>query len=60
MPPVKHPSTTHYDALVIGGGSGGMGASRRAAAYGKRVAVIEESGRLGGCLLYTSPSPRDS
>lgn len=58
MPPVKHPSTTHYDALVIGGGSGGMGASRRAAAYGKRVAVIEESGRLGGTCVNVGCVPK--
>lgn len=52
MPPV-HPSTTHYDAIVIGGGSGGLGFGRRASAmYGAKVAVIERSGRLGGtCVL---------
>jgi glutathione reductase (NADPH) len=40
-----------YDFLVIGGGSGGMGASRRAAQYGKKVAVIEGSGVLGGTCV---------
>ena len=40
-----------YDMLVIGGGSGGMGASRRAAQYGKKVAVIEGSGVLGGTCV---------
>ena len=51
MPPV-HPKTTHYDAIVIGGGSGGLGFGRRASAmYGAKVAVIERSGRLGGTCV---------
>jgi glutathione reductase (NADPH) len=37
----------HYDFLVIGGGSGGMAAARRAAQYGARVALIE-AGKLVG------------
>ncbi len=31
----------HYDYLVIGGGSGGVSSARRAALYGKRVALVE-------------------
>jgi glutathione reductase (NADPH) len=51
MPPI-HPATTHYDAIVIGGGSGGLGFGRRASAlYGAKVAVIEKSGRLGGTCV---------
>jgi len=54
MPPV-HPKTTHYDAIVIGGGSGGLGFGRRASAmYGAKVAIIEKSGRLGGTCVRTS------
>lgn len=30
-----------YDAIVIGGGSGGSGFSKRAAGYGKKVAILE-------------------
>lgn len=45
------PTSYDYDFLVIGGGSGGMGASRRAAQYGKKVAVIEGSGVLGGTCV---------
>ena len=53
MAPV-HPQTTHYDAIVIGGGSGGLGFGRRASAlYGAKVAVIEKSGRLGGTCVYS-------
>jgi len=40
-----------FDFLTIGAGSGGVAASRRAAAYGARVAVAE-SVRVGGtCVL---------
>jgi len=53
MAPV-HPQTTRYDAIVIGGGSGGLGFGRRASAlYGAKVAVIEKSGRLGGTCVDT-------
>lgn len=40
-----------FDLIVIGAGSGGVAASRRAAAHGARVAIIER-GRVGGtCVL---------
>ena len=38
--------TTHFDYLVIGGGSGGIASARRAAAYGAKTAIIE-SGKIG-------------
>lgn len=41
----------HYDLLVIGGGSGGLGAARRASSYGAKVAIIEETWRLGGTCV---------
>ena len=41
----------HYDLLVIGGGSGGLGAARRASQYGAKVAIIEETWRLGGTCV---------
>ena len=34
-------SETVYDLVVIGGGSGGSGCAKRAAAYGQKVVVIE-------------------
>ncbi|PWY99106.1 hypothetical protein BCV70DRAFT_163219 [Testicularia cyperi] len=58
MPPLPKPSSTHYDMVVIGGGSGAMGASRRAAAYGKKVCVIEEDGRLGGTCVNVGCVPK--
>jgi len=40
-----------FDMITIGGGSAGVSGSRRAAEYGCRVAVVEES-RVGGtCVL---------
>jgi len=38
------------DYLVIGGGSGGIASARRAASYGARVGVIEESAIGGTCV----------
>lgn len=40
----------HYDLLVIGAGSGGVRASRTAAALGARVAVVEERDLGGTCV----------
>jgi glutathione reductase (NADPH) len=43
--------TFDFDLIAIGAGSGGIAASRRAAALGARVGLIE-SGRVGGtCVL---------
>ncbi|MBL4686325.1 MAG: glutathione-disulfide reductase [Nannocystaceae bacterium] len=44
-------STYDFDLFTIGAGSGGVAASRRAAAYGARVAICEST-RVGGtCVL---------
>lgn len=40
----------HFDLIVIGGGSGGLACSKRAAGYGKKVAVLD----------YVKPSPMGS
>ncbi len=49
--------TTHFDLLAIGGGSGGLAASQRAAEYGARAAVIE-AGRLGGTCVNVGCVPK--
>ena len=36
-----------FDLLVLGGGSGGIASAKRAALFGKKVAVIERA-RWGG------------
>jgi glutathione reductase (NADPH) len=46
-----------YDLITIGAGSGGVRASRLAAKYGARVAVIEES-RVGGTCVMRGCVPK--
>jgi glutathione reductase (NADPH) len=46
-----------YDLLVIGAGSGGVAASRRAALHGAKVAVIESS-RVGGTCVIRGCVPK--
>lgn len=45
------------DFLVVGAGSGGMAASRRAAAHGAKVAVVEQA-RLGGTCVNVGCVPK--
>ncbi|EEB92127.1 hypothetical protein MPER_09413 [Moniliophthora perniciosa FA553] len=52
MPPIYNkPTADKYDYVIIGGGSGGSGSSRRAASYGKKVAVVEMTPHLGGTCV---------
>lgn len=46
-----------FDLVVIGGGSGGLACSQRAAEYGARVALVE-SGRLGGTCVNVGCVPK--
>ena len=39
-----------YDLVVIGAGSGGLGAGRRAALYGQKVAILENKAIGGTCV----------
>ncbi|HET9736007.1 MAG TPA: glutathione-disulfide reductase, partial [Burkholderiales bacterium] len=48
---------TDFDLFTIGGGSGGVRASRFAASYGARVAVAE-SGRFGGTCVNVGCIPK--
>jgi glutathione reductase (NADPH) len=47
----------NFDLIVIGGGSGGIAAARRAAGYGARVALVE-GGRLGGTCVNVGCVPK--
>ncbi|EIW85480.1 glutathione reductase [Coniophora puteana RWD-64-598 SS2] len=47
-----------YDYLCIGGGSGGVASSRRAASYGKKVALVEVSPNLGGTCVNVGCVPK--
>ncbi len=46
-----------FDLIVIGAGSGGVAASRRAASHGAKVAVIEAS-RVGGTCVIRGCVPK--
>jgi glutathione reductase (NADPH) len=43
--------TYDYDLFVIGAGSGGLAASKRAASYGKKVAIAENDLVGGTCVI---------
>ncbi len=47
----------NFDMIVIGGGSGGLAAARRASEYGAKCAVIE-SGRVGGTCVNVGCVPK--
>jgi glutathione reductase (NADPH) len=49
--------TDTFDLITIGAGSGGVAASRRAAAYGARVAIFE-GGRVGGTCVIRGCVPK--
>jgi len=49
---------TDYELIVIGGGSGGLAASQRAAEYGAKCLVIERDGRLGGTCVNVGCVPK--
>ena len=49
--------TDTYDVIVIGAGSGGVAASRRAAAHGARV-LIAEADRVGGTCVIRGCVPK--
>ncbi|MGB5705495.1 MAG: glutathione-disulfide reductase [Arenicellales bacterium] len=49
--------SNEYDFIVIGGGSGGIASARRAAEYGARTLVIENS-RMGGTCVNVGCVPK--
>ena len=46
-----------YDVLVIGSGPGGEGAAMKSAKEGRRVAVVERYGQLGGACTHWATIP---
>ena len=50
-------STHHFNAIVIGAGSGGLAFAKRAAGYGASVAIIE-AGRYGGTCVNVGCVPK--
>lgn len=47
----------HYDLIVIGSGPAGEKGAAQAAYFGKRVAIVERSSRLGGAGINTGTIP---
>jgi glutathione reductase (NADPH) len=47
----------HFDLLVLGAGSGGLAAAKRAASYGAKVAIIEGD-RVGGTCVIRGCVPK--
>jgi len=43
----------HYDLIVIGSGPAGEKGAAQAAYFGKRVAIVERSARVGGTGINT-------
>ena len=41
----------HFDLIVLGAGSGGLAAAKRAASYGARVAIVEGDKVGGTCVI---------
>ena len=46
-----------YDFLIIGAGTGGMAAAKKAASYGMKVAVVEKE-KVGGTCLNRGCTPK--
>ncbi|GMM36434.1 glutathione-disulfide reductase [Saccharomycopsis crataegensis] len=51
------PTPKHFNYVVIGGGSGGVASSRRAASYGAKVLLVE-SKRIGGTCVNVGCVPK--
>ncbi|KAH8100253.1 glutathione reductase [Cristinia sonorae] len=58
MAPISQPKHDRYDVVFLGGGSGGVAGSRRAASYGKKVALIEISDATGGTCVNVGCVPK--
>ena len=50
-------STTHFDLIALGGGSGGLAVAKQAAQHGAKAAIIE-SDRLGGTCVNRGCVPK--
>ena len=45
---------------IIGAGPAGLAAAEELRKLGYKITIYDRYDRAGGCLLYTSPSPRDA
>lgn len=49
---------THYDLIAIGAGSGGLSVAEKAAAFGKKCAIIERDDVIGGTCVNRGCVPK--
>src|SRR5947199_5078831 len=49
--------TKDFDLVVIGGGPAGISGANTAAIFGKRVALVEKLGKVGGAGINTGTIP---
>src|SRR6266542_3314920 len=49
--------TKDFDVVVIGGGPAGISGANTAAIFGKRVALVEKLGKVGGAGINTGTIP---
>src|SRR6516164_9024355 len=49
--------TKYYDLVVIGAGPGGISGTRTASLFGKRIALLEKTGMIGGAGINTGTIP---
>ena len=49
--------TKKYDLIIIGTGPGGIWGARTATDFGKRVAIVEQTGMIGGAAFNTGTVP---
>lgn len=52
-----HPDEQQFDLVVVGAGSGGLAAAKRAASHGASVAIVEGS-RVGGACVIRGCVPK--
>lgn len=56
-PPELRPMADHFDLIVLGAGSGGLAAAKRAASHGAKVAIVEGD-RVGGTCVIRGCVPK--
>ncbi len=56
---VPAPTVKYYDVIVVGAGTGGIGAAVQAAKLGSRVALLEETDWIGGQMTTAGVSTMD-
>lgn len=47
---ISYPQQQHFDFIVVGGGSGGLAAAKRAASYNAKVCIVEKARYGGTCV----------